>query len=248
MKSYLMKTIGVLMFTLGSTHVYAELTVKQKLENDGFTFVKEIAAPANMTGWAGHMQQSPATVFISNDQKYYIVGSLYNLNGDNLTADSLDKYVKEAVLDDVWNSLEKSAWIQDGNQNAPRIIYVFSDPNCPYCHAFWERARPWVNSGKVQLRHILVGLIKPESRGQSATLLMSTNPEQALYDFKSKKDQMKLVELKSIPEEISEKLDENRILMEKYGFYATPSMIWKNNSGEVKSSQGLPKDINDIFQ
>lgn len=44
----------------------------------------------------------------------------------------MNKHAKEAVLDNVWKNLEKATWIQDGQKNAPRIVYVFSDPNCPY--------------------------------------------------------------------------------------------------------------------
>lgn len=93
--------------------------------------------------------------------------------------------MKTAVLDEVWNSLEKSKWIQDGDSKAPKVVYVFSDPNCPYCHTFWKQARPWVDSGKVQLRHIMVGVIRPSSKAQAATLLSAKNPEEVfkLYNL-----------------------------------------------------------------
>ncbi len=52
---------------------------------------------------------------------------------------------------------------RDGKDNAPKIIYMFSDPNCPYCNRFWQLARPWVDSGKVQIRHIMVGILSHDS-------------------------------------------------------------------------------------
>lgn len=223
-------------------------TIKQKLEKDGFSFVKQIEAPAHMTGWAGHMQQNPMTVFISNDNKYYIVGDLHNAKGDNLTVDALNTHVKQSVLDDVWKSLEKSAWIQDGNVKAPRIIYVFSDPNCPYCHAFWEKARPYVKAGKVQLRHIQVGVIRAESRGQAATLLAASNPQQVFEAFNAAKGKQKLKELKPIPAHLAEKLESNEEMMNKYGFYATPALVWKNSQGQMETAQGLPKDLKNVFE
>ncbi|NNP70167.1 thiol:disulfide interchange protein DsbG [Acinetobacter sp. Ac_5812] len=223
-------------------------TIKQKLEKDGFSFVKQIEAPAQMTGWAGHMQQNPMTVFISNDNKYYIVGDLHNAKGDNLTVDALNTHVKQSVLDEVWKSLEKSAWIQDGNVKAPRIIYVFSDPNCPYCHTFWEKARPYVKAGKVQLRHIQVGVIRAESRGQAATLLAASNPQQVFEAFNAAKGKQKLKELKPIPAHLAEKLESNEEMMNKYGFYATPALVWKNSQGQMETAQGLPKDLKHVFE
>lgn len=248
-KNHVSKLILGLLFTLSVTQVSAaESAIKQQLAKEGFKFIKQIDAPSHMTGWAGHMQQNPATVFIANDQKYYIVGDLYNAKGSNLSVQALDKHVKQSVLNDVWQGLEQSAWIQDGNVNAAQIVYVFSDPNCPYCHTFWQQARPWVKSGKVQLRHIQVAVIRPESRGQAASLLAAENPQKAFEAFSLSAGKKKLTELKPIPQAIAAQLDHNQALMEKYGFYATPAVIWKNSQGELQSMQGIPKDLKTIFR
>jgi thiol:disulfide interchange protein DsbG len=45
--------------------------------------------------------------------------------------------------------LQNSSWIADGSIGARRVVYVFTDPNCPYCNKFWAEARPWVQAGKV---------------------------------------------------------------------------------------------------
>jgi thiol:disulfide interchange protein DsbG len=42
---------------------------------------------------------------------------------------------------------------------------------------FWEQARPWVKAGKVQLRHIMVGIIREDSPGKSAALLAAKDPQ-----------------------------------------------------------------------
>ncbi|SEM31676.1 Thiol:disulfide interchange protein DsbC [Acinetobacter sp. DSM 11652] len=225
---------------------YADL--KKQISAEGFEFVKEIPAPAGMTGWAGHMNQHPGTVFISNDQKYYIMGDLYNAQGENISIEALNTHVKDAVLDDVWKSIEKSTWIQDGENTAARVVYVFSDPNCPYCHQFWEAARPWVNSGKVQLRHIQVGVIREESRGQIATILNSSDPAKVFNDYNKKKGKERLVVTQNISKSLQEKIDYNESLMDKYGFFSTPTMVWKNQQGEFKSMQGMAKDLQEVFE
>jgi thiol:disulfide interchange protein DsbG len=173
---------------------------------------------------------------------------LHNAKGENLTIKALETHVKDAVLDDVWKSLENSTWIQDGQKDAPRIVYVFSDPNCPYCHTFWQKARPWVKAGKVQLRHIQVAVIRDESRGQVATMLMAKNPQQVFTSYNANKGQNKLKITKNIPADIAAKIDANQELMAKYGFFATPSMVWKNQQGEFKSAQGMTEDLREIFE
>ena len=128
------------------------------------------------------------------------------------------------------------------------MVYVFSDPNCPYCFQFWQQARPWVNEGKVQLRHIQVGVIREESRGQVASLLLSKHPEALFAEINEHKGKKKLDNLQKIPTEIAEKIDFNQSLMGKYGFFATPSIIWKNRAGEFKSAQGMAKNLKEIFE
>lgn len=225
-----------------SQNVLAD-TVKEQLQKQGYQFVKQIDAPQGLTGWAGYKDEYPSTVFISNDQKYYIVGDLFDKSNVNLTEKAINDHVKTAVLDEVWNSLEKSKWIQDGDPKAPKIVYVFSDPNCPYCHTFWKQARPWVDSGKVQLRHIMVGVIRPSSKAQAATLLSAKNPEEVFKLYNLSEGKNKVKEMQNIPKNLSDQLDENAKLMDKYGFYATPGIVWKNADGEVQSQQGAPKDI-----
>ena len=46
--------------------------------------------------------------------------------------------------DTVQSQLEASNWVPDGKADAPRVIYTFTDPNCKYCHKFWEAARHFV--------------------------------------------------------------------------------------------------------
>src|SRR3546814_8987929 len=62
---------------------------------------------------------------------------------------------------------------------------MFSDPNCPYCNMFWKQARPWVESGKVQLRHIMVGMLRADSAGKSAALLSAKDPRAALNEHET---------------------------------------------------------------
>jgi len=54
--------------------------------------------------------------------------------------------------------------------------------------------------------------------------------------------------MEKIPVEIAAKIDANQALMGKYGFFSTPSMAWKNNQGEFKSTQGLAMDVKEIFE
>jgi len=128
---------------LMSSAVWAQnTTLKQKLEQQGYNFVKQIDAPEGLEGWSGYKDEYPSTIFLSKDQNYYIVGNLFDANNHNLSEVAINTHVKSVVLDEIWKSLENSTWIQDGKTDAAKIVYVFSDVNCPYCHSFWQQAQP----------------------------------------------------------------------------------------------------------
>jgi thiol:disulfide interchange protein DsbG len=136
--------------------------------------------------------------------------------------------------------MESSTWIADGSKTAPRVIYLFSDPNCPYCNMFWEQARPWVKAGKVQLRHIMVGIIREDSAAKSATLLADKSPETALNAHESAGKSSPLKPLATIPKEIQTKLDANLKLMTDLGLSATPAIFYLDDQGHLQQQQGAP--------
>ncbi|MFZ3036229.1 MAG: thiol:disulfide interchange protein DsbG [Rugosibacter sp.] len=119
--------------------------------------------PGGLTGYAGMTQQQPLAIYLTADGKQAIVGTMIDAKGNNLSQKPLDELVSKPMTEKVWKQLEKSTWIGDGKNNAPRVIYPFTDPNCPYCNKFWNDARPWVTSGKVQLRHVMVAILVPSA-------------------------------------------------------------------------------------
>ena len=157
----------------------------------------------------------------------------------------------------VWGQLEKSHWIADGRAGAPRTVYVFTDPNCPYCNKLWADARPWVDAGKVQLRHVVVGILTPTSAGKAAALLNEKNPAAALdaYERGHVATNAKtlasgrprplgddgLKPLAPVPPVLQARLDANAELMASFGMRATPALVWKDAYGRVQMSQGAPE-------
>jgi thiol:disulfide interchange protein DsbG len=152
----------------------------------------------------------------------------------------LQKLVYAPMAKEIWGKFEASNWIQDGNKDAPRTVYLFSDPNCPYCNMFWEQARPWVKAGKVQLRHIMVGIIREDSPAKSAALLAAKDPAKALEDHEKAGKASTLKPLKDIPKAVQTKLAANMQLMEDLELQATPAIFYMDDKGELQQQQGAP--------
>ena len=211
----------------------------KKIEAKGAKIVGSFDAPGDLRGFAAQYQNRGMALYLTKDGNV-LVGNLYDADGKDLSLAPLQKLVYEPMAKQVWANMEKSNWIADGKADAPRIVYLFSDPNCPYCNMFWEQARPWVDSGKVHLRHIMVGIIREDSPAKSAALLAAKDPQQALHEHEKAGKASKLKPLEKIPADVQAKLDANAKLMEELDVAATPAIFYLDAQGNLQQQQGAP--------
>jgi len=130
----------------------------------------------------------------------------------------------QEATDAIWQAMEDAHWIRDGDSEAPRVIYTFTDPNCPFCNRFWQAARPWVDAGKVQVRHIVVGILRDTSAAKAGFLLEADNPERALHAHSSND---RPAEARSETGEARKMVFENNNLFRNLGLSATPTTFYR---------------------
>ncbi len=154
-----------------------------------------------------------------------------------------------------WEQLERTRWIADGRADAPRKVYVFLDANCKYCTKFWSDARPWVNAGKVQLRHVMVGVIAPTSTGRAATLLADPDPAKRLAAFEQAHafgvvrmmaggprqalEGPDLVPMDPVPEALARTIAGHEDLMHGFGLTGTPGIVFRTPDGRIGVKPGV---------
>ncbi|QBF25983.1 thiol:disulfide interchange protein DsbG [Pseudomonas tructae] len=243
MRSVLKLPLTLALGLLTSQVVVAEELPKaiQQMEAKGAKIKGSFDAPDGLRGYAAEYQNRGLALYLTADGKHVLVGSLFDEQGKDLSQAPLEKLVYAPMAKEVWAKMEKTAWIADGKANAPRIVYLFSDPNCPYCNMFWQQARPWVESGKVQLRHIMVGIIREDSPGKSAALLASNDPAKALAQHEKAGKASTLKALDKIPEAVQAKLDANLATMEELGLSATPAIFYLDEQQQLQTQQGAPR-------
>jgi thiol:disulfide interchange protein DsbG len=210
------------------------------LEAQGVEVIGTFAAPSGLTGYAGIVDQQPLAIYLTADGKQAIVGSMIDAKGANLSQEPLDKLVSKPMTGKIWKQLESSTWIADGSKNAPRIIYTFTDPNCPYCNKFWNDARPWVSAGKVQLRHVIVAILTDTSAGKAAALLSAQDAQAALTQHEQQHASGGVKPLGQISATVRAQLEANQKLMQQLGASATPTIFYKDASGNLQKMQGAP--------
>ncbi|AAZ98740.1 thiol:disulfide interchange protein DsbG [Thiobacillus denitrificans ATCC 25259] len=210
------------------------------LQTEGVEVVGTFKAPGGLTGYAGRVGQQPLAIYLTSDGKYAIVGTMIDGKGNNLSEKPVADLVNKPMTEQVWQQLGQSTWVGDGKPTAPRVVYAFTDPNCPYCNKFWNDARPWVKSGKVQLRHVMVAILGPTSPGKAAAILAAKDPEAALTRHEQAHATGGVKPLGRIPQKTAAQLEANQKLMQQLGSSATPTIFYKDASGKVRKIQGAP--------
>lgn len=210
------------------------------IEARGAEVIQRFDAPSGLQGYAARYNGQGVALYLTADGQHVLVGSLLNARGEDLSRQTLDKLVYEPLAKEMLGKLERSTWIADGSSKAPRIIYMFSDPNCPYCNMFWKQARPWVEAGDVQIRHVLVGMLRQDSVEKAAALLNAKDPQAALHNHESAGKASQLQGLKKIPASIRQQLDNNLGLMAEMGVAATPAIFYLNENGQLRQQRGAP--------
>lgn len=211
----------------------------EALKHQGIEIYGAFDAPGGLTGYGALDQGRETAVYLLPDGEHAIVGTLTDANGNDVSANELDTHLRVPLEAETWRLLEASHWIQDGDPEAPRLVYLFTDPNCPYCREFWQRTRPAVAEGRLQLRHIMVGFMAPQSPAQAASLLAAEDPEAALNAHEGGTP----IEASAQPRAIEEQVYHNNQLFDALGLHATPTLAYQRETPtglRIVRIQGLP--------
>lgn len=213
----------------------------QILIDDGLKVEAQFEVPGGLKGYVGRQNGHSVSLYLMPDGEHVIVGKMVDGFGENLSAGHLRNWLPETDLTGAWQQLESATWIPEGPEDAARIVYVFTDPNCGYCIVFREKAQRFLGRG-IQLRHILVGIIQPSSLAKAASVIGSDNPVEKLAFHDSQFPSGWLEMPEKVPEQLRTKVERNNQLMESLSVSATPSVLYRDENGEVQKIVGLPDD------
>jgi len=165
----------------------------------------------------------------------------------NLTATAAENPAKvqarQQAAADMLANIQQATWIRDGK--SAHVMYVFFDPNCPYCHKVYEMLRPQVQRGEVELRWVVVGKLMATSTGKAAALLEAKDPTEALYrnerGFSQETGSFGGIEEEPAPrEDTLRKLNANLALLNRSGFDAVPALLFRTRDGKADFVRGAP--------
>lgn len=136
-------------------------------------------------------------------------------------------------------ALSKSAAVIDGKGH--RTVYVFVDPNCPYCRMVYEGLQPLMKSYDLRVHWIPVAILGPTSPGKAAAILEAKDPSAALrynethYNMDTHSGGI----AETIPSAATEaKLKANAALLNKLGSDVVPTLLFETKTGRLGMVRG----------
>ena len=149
----------------------------------------------------------------------------------------------QRAAESMFADIQQASWVRDGR--AAHVMYVFFDPNCPYCHKLYLALRPQVERGEVELRWIPIGVLTATSQGKAAAILEAADPTAALRhneeNFSVETGSLGGVEEELVPRaDTLARLARNLALLRRSGLDSVPSLLFRDARHQARFVLGAP--------
>jgi protein-disulfide isomerase len=141
----------------------------------------------------------------------------------------------------MYTDLIASNWITI-NETGKHDVFAFIDPDCPHCKQMIREMDTAFSNDQIKLRVIPIGISDVGQR-KAAVLLASANPEERLLKYAHGDN-----DALSAPQNINTKaVEKNKQTLLKWGFDATPIVVYRTLKGEIRVVRGRPYDLNNLI-
>lgn len=137
----------------------------------------------------------------------------------------------------------RSAWIEIGQRNAPEL-YIFVDPACAYCKAYWRQLAAPVERGEVKVRLLPVGMISDASPDMASVLLGSRDPGKTWIDVAN--GNANAVAGQAPPAMLTHVIDNTKLLFD-HNITSVPFSVYRTPQGRVMVVAGQPPDLGAVL-
>lgn len=170
-------------------------------------------------------------IYVTVDGKYFIGGHYFKFNDGK--KDYTQDFIDSSNLVDT-KKLPLDLAIKSTKGNGSNLFYVFSDPECPYCHMLQSQVINKLDNYTVYTFLFPLQAIHPSATSDSVKILCSNNPQETFESWMSVMPDNQ----KSTHDGFFSKLEEckagkdkvNNLLMlgVKYNVNGTPTIITKD--------------------
>lgn len=206
--------------------------------------VKQFPAASGLTGWVLAQGGQYTLVYTTADKKTVVAGTLIGEGRTNLSRQYEDQFVPRPDFSQAYGQLEKSGWVAEGSVANPKaVLYVFVDPNCPFCNMTWKALQPYEAAG-LQVRWIPVATLGPTSLPKAVEVMAAADKTAAFRRMEAnhgKPWQPSKDSAEASHPAAVEAIRKNGELMERFQIGGTPGVVWRDRSGQVHVKSGMPR-------
>ncbi|WP_348946483.1 thiol:disulfide interchange protein DsbG [Chitinibacter sp. FCG-7] len=218
--------------------------IQADVEQGMLEVVRSFPAPSGLTGWVLSQAGQHSIAYTTQDGETLLAGMLISEEGKNLSAEHEAQFVPKPDFTALYSTLEQSAYIAEGElENPKKIIYAFTDANCPYCHRVWKALQPYEKVG-LQVRWLQVAILGPTSMTKAIEVMSAADKPAAFAQLALDHGKPWAAKAEYSAEsqpEIAEQIRSHAQLMGQFNIAATPGMIWKDAQGKLQVKVGMPR-------
>lgn len=127
------------------------------------------------------------------------------------------------------------------------LLFVFFDPNCPYCHQLYLKLRPLAAQRGLQVHWVVLGMLTASSAPKAAAILQARDRLKAFetnendYDFAANGQPGGGIEPARVIEPATRRmLDANLRIYREHKLFGVPVMVWQRRDGGAGMYAGVP--------
>ena len=208
---------------------------------------KVFPGPGGLTGIEVTLQGHPTVAFATADGRYLVAGPVLNKQGEDEAHTAM---VKLGLIPKPASAGALAAKAAGADSfvlgtGGPEIT-AFVDPNCIFCHKFYEEAKPLIDAGKLRVRYVVVAFLKPSSTPKAAAILGAADPAAAMAKnekgFDAVTEEGGIAPAQNPAAATLSAVENNTRLLGESGEMATPTLIYCNSKGEPTLVHGLGKE------
>lgn len=141
-------------------------------------------------------------------------------------------------------TLEKTDAVVEGSASPKRVLYVFLDANCWYCHLTWKALQPYEKAG-LQVRWVPVAYQKDSSVTKAAAIMLAKDRVAALREnetrYRARSYDGGIRPARKVPPGLAAQFEANTKLMQRFDSPGTPTLVWKDEAGRIRVAIGMPR-------
>jgi len=208
---------------------------------------KVFPGPGGLTGIEATLQGHPTVAFATADGKYLVAGPVLNTQGEDEAHAAMMKLGLIPKPASAATMAGKAAHADSFvlGTSGPEIT-AFVDPNCIFCHKFYEEAKALIDAGKLRVRYVVVAFLKPSSAPKAAAILGATDPAAAMAEnekgFDTVTEEGGIAPAQNPGAATISAVDNNTKLLGESGEMATPTLIYCNQEEKPTLVHGLDKE------